>query len=164
MIIGLSENREHAFHLAFLKISLWQRDSEHLFFNAQRIARDSYRLLHKKDGMPSATYLYNGKNNIEMGSAYLYILYYRYLKKIKDPQSRLYCAIAAYNTGAGNIAWAFTKTHNMNKAAPKINALSSDEVYEKLLKDLKYDEPKHYLKRVTKRMKVYKVAYKDLAS
>ena len=47
----------------------------------------------------------------------------------------------------------------MNKAAPKINAMSPDEVYEKLLKDLKYDEPKHYLKRVKKRMKIYKKAY-----
>jgi len=121
--------------------------------------RDTYRLLYKKDGMPTATYLYNGENNIEMGSSYLYILYYRYLKKIQNPTSRLYCTIAAYNTGAGNIAWAFTHKTNMHKAAPKINAMSPDEVYEKLLSDLKYDEPKHYLKRVTKRMKVYKKAY-----
>jgi len=124
--------------------------------------RDSYKFLYKKDLEPTASYLYNSSNNIQMGSAYLHILYYRYLKKIKDPQSRLYCTIAAYNTGAGNIAWAFTKTHNMNKAAPKINALSSEEVYNRLLVDLKYDEPKQYLKKVTKRMKVYKIAYKDL--
>ena len=97
-----------------------------------------------------------------MGSAYLYILYYRYLKKIKDPQSRLYCTIAAYNTGAGNIAWAFTHKYNMNVAAPKINALSPTQVYDKLLKDLRFDEPKNYLKRVKRRMKVYEVAYKDL--
>jgi len=124
--------------------------------------RDSYQLIYKKKGMPSATYLYNSTNNIQMGSAYLHILYYRYLRKIKNPESRLYCTIAAYNTGAGNIAWAFTRTYNMNKAAPKINALSPQDVYNRLLSDLKFDEPKHYLKRVTKRMKVYKVAYKDL--
>ena len=121
--------------------------------------RDTYRLLYKKDGIPSATYLYNGKNNIEMGSSYLYILYYRYLKKIKNPQSRLYCAIAAYNTGAGNIAWAFTRRTNMRRAAQKINAMNPDEVYEKLLSDLRYDEPKHYLRRVKKRMQIYKEAY-----
>ncbi len=124
--------------------------------------RDSYRLLYKKKGQPSATYLYNSKNNIQMGSAYLYILYYRYLRKIKDPKSRLYCSIAAYNTGAGNIAWAFTHAYNMNKAAPIINKLTPEQVYNKLIKDLKFDEPKYYLKRVTRRMKVYKVAYKDL--
>ena len=124
--------------------------------------RDSYKFIYKKKGMPSATYLYNSTNNIQMGSAYLHILYYRYLRKIKNPQSRLYCTIAAYNTGAGNIAWAFTHKYNMNKAAPKINALSPEQVYNRLLRDLKFDEPKHYLKRVKRRMKVYKVAYKDL--
>jgi len=50
----------------------------------------------------------------------------------------------------------------MNKAAPIINNLTPQQVYNKLLRDLKFDEPKHYLKRVTRRMKVYKVAYKDL--
>ena len=124
--------------------------------------RDSYKLIYKKKGMPSATYLYNSTNNIQMGSGYLYILYYRYLRKIKNPESRLYCTIAAYNTGAGNIAWAFTHKYNMNVAAPKINALTPEQVYKRLLSDLRFDEPKHYLKRVTRRMKVYKVAYKDL--
>jgi len=123
--------------------------------------RDAFKSLHKS-GQPSATYLYNATNNVEMGSAYLNILYYRYLRKIKDPQSRLYCTIAAYNTGAGNIAYAFTRKYNMNNAAPKINALTPDQVYARLLKDLRFDEPKHYLKRVSRRMKVYKVAYKDL--
>jgi len=121
--------------------------------------RDTYKFLYKREGMPSATYLYNGKNNIEMGTSYLHILYYRYLKSIKNPQSRLYCTIAAYNTGAGNIAWAYTKTHDMKKAAPLINAMSSDEVYNHLLKHLRYDEPKHYLRNVTKRMSAYKKAY-----
>ncbi len=122
--------------------------------------KDVYRYLYKKKGMPSSSYLYNSDNNIEMGSTYLYILYYRYLKKIKNPESRLYCTIAAYNTGAGNIAWAFTRSNNMSRAAPKINAMNPDEVYKHLLGNLKYDEPKHYLKRVKKRMSAYRNAYK----
>ncbi len=122
--------------------------------------KDVYRYLYKKKGMPSSSYLYNSDNNIEMGSTYLYILYYRYLKKIKNPESRLYCTIAAYNTGAGNIAWAFTRSNNMNRAAPKINAMNPDKVYKHLLGNLKYDEPKHYLKRVKKRMSAYRNAYK----
>jgi membrane-bound lytic murein transglycosylase C len=122
--------------------------------------KDIYQFLYNKKGMPSATYLYNGKNNIEMGSTYLHILYYRYLKEIKNPESRLYCAIAAYNTGAGNIAWAFTRTYSMPKAAPKINAMTPNEVYAHLMRDLRFDEPKHYLKNVKKRMSAYKKAYK----
>ena len=122
--------------------------------------KDVYRYLYKKKGMPSSTYLYNSSNNIEMGSTYIRILYYRYLKNIKNPESRLYCTIAAYNTGAGNIAWAFIRNNSMSEAAPKINAMTPDEVYNHLLNNLKYDEPKHYLKRVKRRMSAYKNAYK----
>jgi membrane-bound lytic murein transglycosylase C len=121
--------------------------------------RDTYKFLYNKDKLVSGSYLYNSKNNIKMGAAYLHILYYRYLKKIQDPHSRLYCTIAAYNTGAGNIAYAFTKTYNMNKAAPLINKLTPEQVYAKLLKDLRFDEPKHYLKKVSKRMAAYKKVY-----
>ncbi len=120
---------------------------------------DTYLYLYKKKKLVSGTYLYNSSNNIKMGSAYLHILYYRYLKKIKDPSSRLYCTIAAYNTGAGNIAWAFTKTYNMNRAAPIINKMTPDEVYARLLKDLRWDEPKRYLKKVSKRMGAYHKLY-----
>lgn len=120
---------------------------------------DSYLFLYNEKKLVSGSYLYNSKNNITMGSAYLHILYYKYLSKVKDPQSRLYCAIAAYNTGAGNVAWAFAKTNNMHKAAPIINSMTPDEVYDSLLRDLKYSEPKEYLKKVSKRMLSYHKAY-----
>lgn len=120
---------------------------------------DTYNYLYHKKKLVTGTYLYDSTNNITMGSAYLHILYYRYLKKIKNPTSRLYCTIAAYNTGAGNIAWAFTKKYNMTKAAPLINALTPKQVYNRLLKDLRFDEPKHYLKRVTQRMNAYHKVY-----
>ena len=120
---------------------------------------DAYNHVYKQKKMPSASYLYNEDNNIELGSAYLHILYYRYLKSIKDPTSRLYCAIAAYNTGSGNIAYAFTGSYNMAKAAPKINSMSSDEVYNRLLSHLKFDEAKQYLKKVHTRMNKYAKIY-----
>ncbi len=120
---------------------------------------DTYKYLYKKKKLVSGSYLYNSTNNIRMGSAYLHILFYKYLKDITNLDTRLYCTIAAYNTGAGNIAWAFTKNHNMQKAAPYINTKSPKEVYNKLLRDLRYDEPKHYLKRVTKRMGAYYKLY-----
>ncbi len=120
---------------------------------------DTYQYLYKKKKLVTGSYLYDSTNNITMGTAYLHILYYRYLKSIKDPDSRLYCTIAAYNTGAGNIAWAFTKSYNMKKAAPIINSMTPQQVYNKLLKDLRFDEPKHYLKRVSKRMSAYRKVY-----
>lgn len=121
--------------------------------------RDTYKYLYKKDKLVSGGYLYNSNNNIKMGSAYLHILYYKYLRKIKNPDSRLYCTIAAYNTGAGNIAYAFTKKYNMNKAAPLINRLTPSQVYKKLMRDLRHDEPKKYLEKVSKRMSAYHKVY-----
>jgi len=121
---------------------------------------DSYKYLYKERRLLSASYLYNTKNNIEIGSAYFHILYYKYLASIKNPQSRLYCAIAGYNTGAGNVAWAFTRTYNVKKAAKHINAMTPKEVYAHLQKHLRYDEPKHYLKRVRERSVRYKKLYR----
>lgn len=128
---------------------------------------DSYNYLYKEKKLVTGSYLYNSTNNITMGTAYLHILYYSYLKAIKNPDSRLYCTIAAYNTGSGNIAWAFNKNKNlsykqklsMSNAADNINALTPEQVYDKLLRDLKYDEPKNYLKKVSKRMSAYHKVY-----
>ena len=101
--------------------------------------------------------LYVPEINVETGSAYLNILDKRYLKAIKDDQSRLYCTIAAYNTGAGNVARVFNKdgTRNINKAAKVINQLSAEQVYQQLMAKLPYDETKHYLERVYSRIDLY---------
>ena len=122
---------------------------------------DAYYHLYREKKLVSGRYLYNSQNNIKMGSAYLHILYYKYLKHIKNQQSRLYCTIAAYNTGAGNVARAFVKSNSVVSAAKVINRMSPEQVYAKLLKDLKYDEPKHYLKKVNGRMSSYAKVYRD---
>lgn len=116
---------------------------------------DAYNFLYKEKKLLSSSYLYNSQNNIKMGTAYLHILYYKYLKKIKNPKSRLYCVIAAYNTGSGNVARAFISNKNINIAANKINTLSSDEVYDTLIKKLPYDETKKYLSKVNKKIVLY---------
>ncbi|MEA3373653.1 MAG: murein transglycosylase domain-containing protein [Campylobacterota bacterium] len=120
---------------------------------------DTYIFLHKKKRLPSPQYLYDSRKNIEMGSAYLHILYYRYLKDISDENSRLYCAIAGYNTGAGNVAYAFSGTYNVKNAIAKINSMSPNDVYQYLQKHLRYNEPKVYMQRVVSRMVVYHKAY-----
>ena len=120
---------------------------------------DAYYYLYKRKRLVGSSYLYNSSNNIKIGSAYLHILYYNYLKDIKNPQSRLYCTIAAYNTGAGNVARAFIGSTNRYRAALVINQLTPNEVYRRLLQDLRYEEPKRYLIKVNKRMKIYKKIY-----
>jgi len=116
---------------------------------------DAYRYLYKKKKLVSSSYLYNSNQNIEMGSAYLHILYFSYLKKIKNPQSRMFCTIAAYNTGAGNIAKAFIGSTNIGRAAKTINKKTPDEVYKTLMRKLPYNETKKYLKKVTDRVSAY---------
>ncbi|MFC2073657.1 transglycosylase SLT domain-containing protein [Campylobacterota bacterium] len=121
---------------------------------------DAYYFLYKKRRLLSASYLYNTKNNIETGSAYFHILYFKYLASIKNPMSRLYCAIAGYNTGAGNVARAFVGTNSVKSAAALINNMEPEKVYEYLLKHLRHDEPKEYLKKVRARSQTYKTLYK----
>lgn len=105
----------------------------------------------------SPSYLYTRDKNIEVGSTYLNILYYRYLKGIEDPTSRLYCSIAAYNTGAGNVAKAFTGKRKLKPALSKINAMSPQQVYDHLIQHLPYEETQNYLKKVVSRMPKYAI-------
>ncbi|WP_022941808.1 transglycosylase SLT domain-containing protein [Psychromonas hadalis] len=118
---------------------------------------DVNKLVRNIDKPMSVSDLYVPEINVETGSAYLNILDKRYLKAIKNEQSRLYCTIAAYNTGAGNVARVFNKdgARNINKAAKVINQLSPDEVYQQLLAKLPFDETKHYLQRVNSRIALY---------
>lgn len=98
--------------------------------------------------------LYDPDINIETGSEYLNILHRRYLKGISDPDSAAYCVIAAYNTGAGNVARAFGE-RRVSIAVEKINSMTAEEVYQHLLENLPYQETVNYLNKVSERMKTY---------
>jgi len=118
-------------------------------------ARDAYRYVHKKDKLVSGDYLYNPRNNIELGTAYLAILDKRYFKRIENPMNRMLCSIAAYNTGAGNVCKAFGAGTSLSRAAPVVNRMQSAEVYARLRSDLPYAETRNYIKKVTDRMPLY---------
>ena len=118
--------------------------------------KDITKRIEGKERILSPRELYDGNKNIEYGSTYLKILYYSYLKSINDKRSRLYCTIAAYNTGAGNLSKTFIGNTNINKASKVINKMNSEEVYKKLLKDLPYEETKKYLKKVRLTQKKYR--------
>jgi len=138
---------------------------------------DAYESIYGRKKILTPSYLYNAHNNILIGSAYLKKIYYGYMRKIKNPVSRLYCSIAAYNTGAGNVACAFNSNskdyrgrtickrskgdYNILKASTKINKMTPNEVYNHLLANLRYDEAKNYLKRVSKRYLIYSKALKN---
>ncbi|MFA6456971.1 MAG: murein transglycosylase domain-containing protein [Bacteroidota bacterium] len=118
-------------------------------------ARDAFFFAHKKDSLVTGEYLFIPGNNIELGTAYLTKLLTVDFRGVKDPKSRIYCAISAYNTGPGNVAKAFTGKRNVVQALPKINALSSDGVFEHLKKNLPFEETRSYVAKVSERMGIY---------
>ncbi len=109
--------------------------------------RDAFRKAKGKDHIPSPDYLFNARNNIELGVAYLNVLNYRYLEGISNPLSREYCTIAAYNTGAGNVLRVFSA--NREKAKQIINSMPADKLYQHLRRHLREAEARRYLAKVT---------------
>ena len=97
---------------------------------------------------PTPELLLNGTKNIEYGSAYFNILLTRYLKEVENPTSRMYCAIAAYNTGIGNLARAFNNgERGRMKAINKINKMTPEQVF-KVIKTKTHTETQRYLIKV----------------
>ena len=114
---------------------------------------DVFKMVLKKQGVPTRNYLFDGKNNIIVGSAYLSILRDRYLKGIEHPTSQLYCIISAYNGGAGNVFKTFH--HNRKQAIARINELSPEDVLWRLRKKQPSHEARHYVVKVLANQKNY---------
>ena len=108
--------------------------------------RDAYRYAKGRDRIPSREYLFDPENNIELGTAYLSLLDREYLGKIRNPVSREYCIIAAYNGGAGNVLKVFSR--DRKQAVHRINTLSPAKVYTALRTQHPRDETRRYLEKV----------------
>ena len=117
---------------------------------------DAYRRVHGEKRVLSAEYLFDENHNIELGTAYMSLVRDRYLRHIKNPYSRFYCAVAAYNTGVGNVAKTFSGTTNLKSAARRINQMSEQEVYDYLMAELPAEETRNYLRKIVTRVENYK--------
>lgn len=117
--------------------------------------RDAYRYVHKEDAIPSADFLFDPNNNIQLGTGYLKLLMSTTFKKVENAQCRMLCAIAAYNTGAGNVSRAINGTTNISKAIPTINTMSYDQLFAHLKKALPHAETQDYIQKVTTKMQKY---------
>ncbi|OMH40078.1 transglycosylase SLT domain-containing protein [Desulfurobacterium indicum] len=122
----------------------------------QTAGKDVTKNLFGKPLLLTPSYLFNKKNNINIGTGYLYLLYYKYFSGIKNPESRLLCTIAAYNGGPGGVARAFTGTTKLYLARKKINSMTPEEVYETLVTRAPMKETRNYVKKVYNRIKFYK--------
>lgn len=110
--------------------------------------KDVYQKVLNKPGQPSQQTLFQPRDNIHIGTAYLHILQDHYLKKINNPQSLHFAMISAYNGGAGNVFKTFSA--NREQAPNVINALTATKVYDKLITVHPRAESRRYLQKVTK--------------
>jgi membrane-bound lytic murein transglycosylase C len=115
--------------------------------------KDVYNLVKKKPGQPTKEVLFSPASNIDIGSAYLYILQTRYLVKVTNKVSQEYSMISAYNGGTGNVLKTFDS--NRTTAMKKLNQTSVSNVYKKLRYDHPRSESRMYLEKVTKAKKNY---------
>ena len=121
--------------------------------------REAYRKAKGEDVMPSKEYLFDANNNIELGATYLGVLLNDSpLRAIRNPVSREYCAIAAYNTGPSNVFRAFSQLSGRARqedALDKINSMRPDQVFDALRRNLPYEETRSYVVKVTEAKKRY---------
>jgi soluble lytic murein transglycosylase-like protein len=107
---------------------------------------DVYKSMYGRYDLPRREQLFEPQFNISIGSAYLYLVSSKYFKEIKDPKTKEYCIIAAYNAGAGTVLRTFHEDKLM--AQNIINSYTPDEVLRKLKGELASEQGKRYLLKV----------------
>ena len=116
---------------------------------------DAYEYLYGQRQIVSPEYLFDQHNNLLLGTTYLHLLSQRYLRDIEDKQSKLYCVLASYNTGVGNVARTFVAQKNLKLAIAKINSMAPEQIYQQLMANLPAEETKNYLLKVLARKQKY---------
>jgi membrane-bound lytic murein transglycosylase C len=109
--------------------------------------RDVYTRVKKRSGEPSRDELFRPDFNIDIGSAYLYLLDDIYLNQIKNSNSRHFAMIAAYNGGPGSTLRAFGEDRSL--ALRRINSLQPTQVYDQLRLRHPFAETRRYLEKVS---------------
>ena len=109
--------------------------------------REAYGFVYNEDKLLTPEYLYEPANNIELGSAYLHLLRYRYFKDVKGDVKNRYVAVCGYN-------WGPTAMRKKVVAKYPLNDMGEEAVFE-LLRRQTPEETRHYVKRVRERMPLY---------
>lgn len=97
--------------------------------------------------------------NLKAGVTYLRLLQQRYLAGVRDPRSREYLTIAAYNGGINAVLRQFGKT--AEAAIDRINRLTPDQVYRILRHQFPRRETRLYLEKVTQAKNRYRAWMAD---
>lgn len=118
-------------------------------------ARSAYLFVYNEDKLLTPEYLYQPKNNVELGAGLLNLMMTKDFKDIQNEKSRVYCAIAGYNTGPGNVARSFIGKRDIPKAIQRINQMTPEEVFNNLRTKLPFEETRTYVVTVTEKMPLY---------
>ena len=118
--------------------------------------RDAYKFVFKKDKKPSPKFLYDPDNNINLGVGYLALTKNVYFAGIDNPGIAYLLTVAAYNTGAGNVARALTGKTHLKTAVKKAQNMTTEDIHLTLRKKLPYKETQDYIQRVLRRSKIYR--------
>ena len=109
--------------------------------------REAYQFLHREDRIITPQYLYTPKNNINLGSAYLYLLYNKHLSDVQGKDKRLFLTICSYNCGPTAIRQKIIQRH-------QVPFMPSENLY-RLLRSKTPKETGDYLRKVTERSNLY---------
>lgn len=109
--------------------------------------REAYQFIYRQDRIITPPYLYQPVNNINLGSAYLYLLYNKYFADIQGRNKRLLLTICSYNWGPTAIRQKIIQRY-------QVSFISGDKLY-RLLRYRTPQETSDYLKRVTERSNLY---------
>lgn len=115
---------------------------------------DAYKYVYKKSWVPTRSYLFVPRQNIELGTAYLRVLMNQF-SSVADPDCRRLCVIASYNTGAGNVSRSFIGTTKLGNALPHINGYDYEQLYKHLSSRLNTEEARNYVVGVSRRREKY---------
>uniref|UniRef100_Q31FL8 Membrane-bound lytic murein transglycosylase n=1 Tax=Hydrogenovibrio crunogenus (strain DSM 25203 / XCL-2) TaxID=317025 RepID=Q31FL8_HYDCU len=122
--------------------------------------RDVYQYIDAKPGQPSQNDLFDSKNNIRMGTAYLSLLKHDYLSNIVDDKIKQMVTISSYNGGLTTVLGLFGKTPE--KAVERLNKMKPNQVYRKLRYDHQSDETRRYLDKVLKAETKYRALLNEV--
>jgi len=127
---------------------------------AEAAGRDVYQYIDAKPGQPSQNELFDSKNNIRMGTAYLSLLKHDYLSNIVDDKIKKMVTISSYNGGLTTVLGLFGTTPA--KAVERLNQMKPRQVYRKLRYDHQSDETRRYLDKVLKAETKYKALLNEV--
>ncbi|MDL2210424.1 transglycosylase SLT domain-containing protein [Desulfovibrio sp. OttesenSCG-928-O18] len=107
----------------------------------------------KKSEKPTSSFLFDPESNIEYGCAYLHLLATRYFSGVRNQASRELCMIAGYNAGPRAVLKVFSA--NTEDAVAAINALTPEELFQKLSRQMPAEETRLYIGKVLSSISSY---------